>query len=163
MTASPPRSTPRLVATDLDGTLLRSDGTVSERTRRALRSVAAAGAEVVFVTARPPRYVDGIAEGAGHKGAAICCNGAMVYDVPGRQVLDARLLSSLVARKAAEALVAALPGSTLALETGHRLISERDFGKKDFQEVIVETVAELWESDEDIVKLLVHSTGTTRT
>ncbi|MCM2419278.1 HAD family hydrolase [Streptomyces sp. RKAG293] len=157
MTASPSRTPPRLVATDLDGTLLRSDGTVSERTRRALRSVAAAGAEVVFVTARPPRYVDGIAEGAGHEGTAICCNGAIVYDVPGRQFLDARLMPTAVARKAAEALVAVLPGSTLALETGHRLISERDFGKKDFQEVIVETAAELWESDEDIVKLLVHS------
>lgn len=162
MTALPPRTSsrtlPRLVATDLDGTLLRSDGTVSERTRRALRRVEAAGAEVVFVTARPPRYVDSIAEAAGHEGTAICCNGAVVYDVPGRLFLDSRPLPLAAARKAAEALVAALPGSTIALETGRRLISERDFGKQDFQEVIVESAAELWETDDDIVRLLVHST-----
>ncbi|MDJ0344622.1 HAD-IIB family hydrolase [Streptomyces sp. H10-C2] len=159
MTANRPHSLPRIVATDLDGTLLRSDGTVSARTRRALRSAEAAGAEVVFVTARPPRYVDSMAEAAGHEGIAICCNGAIVYDVPGRLFLDSRLLPTAVARKAAEVLVAVLPGSTIALETGRRLVSERDFGKKDFQEVIVDTAAELWETDESIVKLLVHSTG----
>ena len=44
----------RLVATDLDGTLLGPDGRVSRRTAEAIRSVRAAGVEVVPVTARPP-------------------------------------------------------------------------------------------------------------
>ena len=63
---------PRLVATDLDGTLLRPDGTISDRTARALRRVEASGAAVVFVTARPPRY-RGRAMGAPlvHAGAAV--------------------------------------------------------------------------------------------
>ncbi|MDB5125759.1 MAG: hypothetical protein JWP94_3888, partial [Mucilaginibacter sp.] len=39
-----------LIATDLDGTLLRSDHTVSERTRRALAAATAAGAKHVVVT-----------------------------------------------------------------------------------------------------------------
>ena len=49
---------PRLVACDLDGTLLRSDRTVSARTVDAWRAAAAAGLELVVVTARPPRFFD---------------------------------------------------------------------------------------------------------
>ena len=45
-------SLPRLVATDLDGTLLRSDGTVSPRTASVLREVLDRGVEVAFVTAQ---------------------------------------------------------------------------------------------------------------
>ncbi|MEW2268126.1 HAD hydrolase family protein, partial [Streptomyces sp. NPDC047868] len=39
----------KLVATDLDGTLLRSDDTVSERTREALAAATAAGAAHLVV------------------------------------------------------------------------------------------------------------------
>ena len=47
----------RLVASDLDGTLVRSDGTVSDRSRTALRRAAEAGLVVAFVTGRPPRWL----------------------------------------------------------------------------------------------------------
>ena len=53
---------PRLVASDLDGTLLRSDGTVDDRTRRAIATAEAAGATVVFCTARPHRWLKPLAE-----------------------------------------------------------------------------------------------------
>ena len=43
---------PRLVATDLDGTLLRSDDTCSDRTRTALAAVESVGVLVVLVTGR---------------------------------------------------------------------------------------------------------------
>ena len=52
----------RLVATDLDGTLLRSDNTVSDRTRAALKAADAAGLVVVFVTGRPPRWLDAVVD-----------------------------------------------------------------------------------------------------
>jgi hydroxymethylpyrimidine pyrophosphatase-like HAD family hydrolase len=77
---------PRLVATDLDGTLLRSDGTASERTGHALRAVQAAGIQTVLVTARPPRWLDGLAHLVGDGGVALCGNGAFVYDVRHRVV-----------------------------------------------------------------------------
>ena len=51
----PPTRAPRLVATDLDGTLLRPDGTVSPRTAAALVRAEGAGVEVVFVTTDPER------------------------------------------------------------------------------------------------------------
>ncbi len=68
-----------LLATDLDGTLLRSDGTVSERTRRAISDLTANPAtEIVFVTGRPPMFLSGFAEMTGHRGTVIAANGALV-------------------------------------------------------------------------------------
>lgn len=66
----------RLIATDLDGTLLRPDLSVSHRTRRALDAARAAGLVVVPVTARQPRGVRRIAEAAGFTDWALCGNGA---------------------------------------------------------------------------------------
>ncbi len=83
----PPRR-PRLVATDLDGTLVRSDGTVSERSRAAITAVDAAGVEVVIVTARPPRWVDALADLVSGHGTVLCGNGAFVYDVATRTVVS---------------------------------------------------------------------------
>ena len=48
----------KLVATDLDGTLLHSDGTVSARTRRVLAELEKRGVAIVFVTGRPVRWMD---------------------------------------------------------------------------------------------------------
>ena len=78
---------PRLVATDLDGTLLRPDGTVSARTADALVRAAEAGIEVVFVTARPPRWLADLASHVAGHGVAICLNGAAVLDVSTGRVL----------------------------------------------------------------------------
>ncbi|MCL1870374.1 MAG: HAD hydrolase family protein, partial [Promicromonosporaceae bacterium] len=79
---------PRLVATDLDGTLLRADGTVSARTRRVLAQVEAAGVEVVFVTARPPRWLGQLADVVGGHGRVVCLGGAAVWDLPTSAALD---------------------------------------------------------------------------
>lgn len=79
---------PALIATDLDGTLLRSDGTVSARTRAALTAAERAGLGVVFVTARPPRWMDAVIAGAGYRGMAICSNGGVVYDGESRRLLE---------------------------------------------------------------------------
>ena len=66
----------RLIATDLDGTLLRSDRTVSPRSRAALDAARSAGTLVVPVTARQPNGLRLIAEAAGFEDYAICGNGA---------------------------------------------------------------------------------------
>ncbi|BCB86003.1 hypothetical protein Psuf_033160 [Phytohabitans suffuscus] len=49
---------PKLVATDLDGTLVRSDDTVSEFTHQVLDRVRAAGIPVVGATGRGPRLAE---------------------------------------------------------------------------------------------------------
>ncbi|WP_456786920.1 HAD family hydrolase [Cellulomonas sp. P5_C5] len=90
---------PRLVATDLDGTLLRPDGTVSARTARALVRAAEAGVDVVFVTARPPRWLMDLGSHVAGHGVAICLNGAAVLEVSTGHVLSERGMSpDLVAR-----------------------------------------------------------------
>lgn len=71
----------RLVASDLDGTLLRSDRTVSPRTARAMAAARDAGVEVVWATARARHSVDALARSCGFRGEAICANGAVTLDL----------------------------------------------------------------------------------
>lgn len=107
---------PKVVATDLDGTLLHSDGTVSPRTRAALARAEAAGATVVFVSGRPPRWIDVLASEVGSHGLAICANGALVYDVRRREVIEEHGLPGDVALQVARAIRASVPGATFAIE-----------------------------------------------
>jgi len=55
----------RLVATDLDGTVVRRDGTMSERTVAALAAVERAGLHLVLVTGRPQYFLYGLLCGYG--------------------------------------------------------------------------------------------------
>lgn len=107
---------PRVIATDLDGTLLDPRGEVSWRTRRALRRVWALGIETVFVTARPPRWIDPLAEHVGGHGVAVCANGAFVYEVAARRVVEAVGLGRGVVAQIAADLRASYPGVGFAAE-----------------------------------------------
>lgn len=107
---------PQVVATDLDGTLLRSDGSLSDRTRSVLAGLDDRGIHVVFVTARPPRWLAAVAGAVGGHGLAICLNGSCVVEVATGTVsqvhgFDAAALAEVVAD-----LRAALPGVELGLE-----------------------------------------------
>jgi HAD superfamily hydrolase (TIGR01484 family) len=114
----------RLVATDLDGTLLRDDRTVSERTRRALATIQEAGITVALVTGRPPRFVQPLAEELGLTGAAVCCNGAILYDLLSGEMLEHSPIESATAITLVERLRAAAPGVGFAVERGLRYGSE---------------------------------------
>lgn len=103
----------RLAAIDLDGTLLRSDGTISERTRRAIR---AAPLDIVIVTARGPLTVPPIADELGIEGRAICSNGAMVVDLASQEIVKQRLLETGAAIELVHALREHLPGIRFAVE-----------------------------------------------
>jgi HAD superfamily hydrolase (TIGR01484 family) len=108
---------PLVVATDLDGTIVRSDGTISTRTRDALVMAAEAGATVVIVTGRPPRWMHPIAEQTGHHGLAVCANGALVYDLRTETIVESHPLGVDVARELVASLRAAIPGLGFAVET----------------------------------------------
>jgi hypothetical protein len=107
---------PRLVATDVDGTLLDPTDQVSERTRAAVHRVVAAGVPFVLVTGRPPRWIPPIVEQLGHAGPAVCANGAVLYDAVTDQVSYTVTLDSMQLRDAADAIATALPGAKLAVE-----------------------------------------------
>ncbi|WP_035178513.1 Cof-type HAD-IIB family hydrolase [Alkalihalobacterium bogoriense] len=47
---------PKAIVFDLDGTLLTSEKTVTERTKQALEKMKASGIPLLFATARPPRF-----------------------------------------------------------------------------------------------------------
>ncbi|MFE0460156.1 HAD family hydrolase [Kitasatospora sp. NPDC058965] len=114
MTQPPPR--PRLIATDLDGTLLCHGGSVSDRTAAALAAAERAGLKVVFVTGRPPRWMQLLREHIGGHGVAICSNGGAVYDVPGERLLETFPLTPETSWQVVRRLRAELPGTAVAFE-----------------------------------------------
>lgn len=88
-----------LVATDLDGTLLRRDDSVSSRSRAALRLARAAGARHLVVTGRPVPGVRELLAGLGYDGLAVCGQGTQLYDAGSGRTVRAVVLD----REAAEA------------------------------------------------------------
>jgi HAD superfamily hydrolase (TIGR01484 family) len=108
---------PRLVATDLDGTVIRSDGTISPRTIDAFRRAEQAGARLVLVTGRPPRAMAEIAEALGNRGGiAICSNGALTFDLRTGEVAPVQLIAPEQLAAAVRNLRAAVPGIGIAVE-----------------------------------------------
>ncbi|SDP01001.1 hypothetical protein SAMN05660199_02996 [Klenkia soli] len=99
---------PRLVATDLDGTLLTSQGTVSERTRAAMDASWAAGVPVVGVTGRGPRLLDSVRTTLGGRGVAVLAQGGFVVDLDRDEVLRTVGLP----RDEAQAVIEAIEGVT---------------------------------------------------
>ncbi|SFD20674.1 HAD family hydrolase [Streptomyces aidingensis] len=107
--ALPPSGFPyRLVATDLDGTLLRSDGTVSPRTRKALAAAREAGAAHIVVTGRGVGWTRHVLDDLGYEGLAVCGQGGQVYHAGEHRLLTSVTLDRAVARRAVETLEAEL-------------------------------------------------------
>jgi Cof subfamily protein (haloacid dehalogenase superfamily) len=118
---------PRIVACDLDGTLLRSDGSVCDRTRDALQVARATGALIVLCTARPPRWIRPIAEAIGDPTVVICANGAVLWDALTESVLTSYPLEPALAREVAERINARVPGGAWAVERESGFAHERGY------------------------------------
>ncbi|RBY87488.1 HAD family hydrolase [Blastococcus sp. TF02A-26] len=78
---------PKLVASDLDGTLLDSASEVSPRTRAALEACWDAGVPVVGVTGRGPRLLDSVRDALDGRGIAVLAQGGFVVDLERDEVL----------------------------------------------------------------------------
>ncbi|MET8631986.1 Cof-type HAD-IIB family hydrolase [Streptomyces sp. NPDC004096] len=124
---------PRLIATDLDGTLLRDDKSVSERTVAALAAAEEAGVEVFFVTGRPARWMDVVSDHVHGHGLAICGNGAAVVDLHGgpgtHRFVKVRELPRDNAVDAVRLLRDAAPGTVYAIEQTYGFYQEPDYPK----------------------------------
>ena len=118
---------PRLVATDLDGTLLRSDGTISAHTADVVAALEDAGVGVVFVTARPPEWIEPLADAVGAHGTVICANGAFVYGVPSRSILESHVLEPDFVLSLAAELRSTLPAAAMAVQGPGGLLFESHF------------------------------------
>ncbi|GGM00497.1 MULTISPECIES: HAD family hydrolase [Micromonospora] len=110
--------TPRLVATDIDGTLLSDDRTISRRTADLLARIRAQGTPVVLVTGRPIRWLDLVYEQLVEPLPAVCANGAVVYDPTTDEVLRADPLAPDILAQVAQRLRAEVPGVSFAVEIG---------------------------------------------
>lgn len=114
----------KLVATDIDGTLLDSRGQVSPRSRAALDAAAEAGLLVAFVTGRPPRWLDALIDATGHHGVAVGANGAVLYDMATEEIITAHLLEEPVLRDLAQSLRGEFPDVAFAIEFGMNFAAE---------------------------------------
>lgn len=120
----------RLIASDLDGTLLRPDGMVSERSRLALRRAQDAGIAVVLVSGRHPSFLRAKAREADVEGLALCSNGAIVYDPGSDSIVRHVVLDPDVARRLVSGLRATVPDVAFAIELGPRMSWEPPFAAR---------------------------------
>ncbi|MCP9209910.1 HAD family hydrolase [Streptomyces sp. NEAU-Y11] len=96
----------RLIATDLDGTLLGPDHTVSARTRAVLAAATAAGAAHIVVTGRTVPVARPILDDLDYRGIAVCSQGAQLYHAGEHRLLTSVTLDRTVAALALEKIEA---------------------------------------------------------
>ncbi len=166
----------RLVATDLDGTLLRSDETVSPRTRAAVEAACARGAAHIVVTGRAVAWTRHILDGLDYDGLAVCGQGAQVYHAGEHRLLtsvtlDRRLAADAVAKLEAEVGEVAVAASTdgLAGEVlfgpGFRAVAREDLPVRrvaDRDELLAQPIGKLYlqhpELDDDALTAAARET-----
>ncbi|MFD3702271.1 HAD family hydrolase [Nocardia sp. NPDC058658] len=115
-----------MFATDLDGTLLRSDHTVSARTAEAIARAQAAGIEVVWATARGRHSVQELARTCGFRGKAVCANGAVLLDLAADtpEIIDMVPIAPGRARAVMGQLRELIPGVVFANISTTRIVAE---------------------------------------
>ena len=83
----------KLVAIDLDGTLLNSFGKKKKKTRKALKQIKNNGVEVVLASGRPISSTESLALELGVDNYLISGNGAAVYDIKKQKIVYDRFLT----------------------------------------------------------------------
>jgi Cof subfamily protein (haloacid dehalogenase superfamily) len=153
-----------LVATDLDGTLIRSDQTVSDFTIDTFRRARAQDLPIIFVTGRPPRWMAPVAEATQHHGLAVCANGALVIDLVTQRVVESDPISPEVIDEIVTTLRAEVPGVAFAAEWADDGAHDESFGYEPTYVTRYENLAARQEVDvreftrgKSVVKLLARS------
>lgn len=99
----------KIIATDLDGTLMAPDHlTVTERTKKALKSAHDKGVKISIATGRALRFTDGVTAQIPFADYVICSNGASVYDRNNNKFIYTNLVSPEITAEAI-ALLDTLP------------------------------------------------------
>lgn len=105
----------RMIAIDLDGTLLSPEGRVSAASRAAVQRVVSAGLRVCFATGRNWTESQGILDAVGHRDVAVFVGGAMVIDARSRRTLHRTVMHPSLASEVCEVLES-LGHAALALQ-----------------------------------------------
>ena len=151
---------PRLIATDLDGTFLSPDGSVSDVNSAAVAAAQRAGIPVIFATGRPVRWLDVIRDLPGAHPTVIASNGAALYDLGAGELLDRICVDPDVALDVVRELRAVLPGVAFGFESGTRFGYEHAYAHwpsdASADPAVVVGPAEEIARTEDFVKMLVR-------
>ncbi|MBW3086427.1 5-amino-6-(5-phospho-D-ribitylamino)uracil phosphatase YitU [Austwickia sp. TVS 96-490-7B] len=118
---------PAVLATDLDGTLLRSDGSVSDFTRHIVRRYLLAGGEHVMVTARPPRWLTAVAPMVPAGGVILAANGAFVVSAGDGAIVEQHTFVPTAVTELVTRLKQHFPKMVLAVESSTGLVREAGF------------------------------------
>jgi Cof subfamily protein (haloacid dehalogenase superfamily) len=97
-----PADAVRLVAIDLDGTLLNDSKQVSDQTVEALCGLPERGVKVIIASARPPRSVRAVYQTLKLDTWQINYNGALIWDEPNQQPVFHRPLRASLVREIVE-------------------------------------------------------------
>lgn len=111
---------PRLVASDVDGTLLGADGRPGPRLVVVLDRMRDAGVPLVLATGRPPRWILPVCDAIGLRGLCVAANGAVLWDAATDEVLEASEFGTDELVEVIDRLRVALPGAGLAVERVRR-------------------------------------------
>lgn len=108
---------PKLIAFDLDGTLLASDGSLSPRTKAALAELARQGVRLAVCTGRPPRLAAAVMAELPAGTPLIAYNGAaLLWDT---ELRYRHTLPCPLARAAIAAVQGRFPEVMIGLEASH--------------------------------------------
>lgn len=117
----------RLIATDLDGTLLRSDGSLSPRVRRSLVAATEAGLEVVPATGRPRMVAADVIAQLDFVSHWIFANGSVTWHLGRSELIRGFWLSPDLAGLLVGELRAAMPEARFAIEFEDTVAFEAGF------------------------------------
>lgn len=149
----------KLIATDLDGTVLGPDFRFRDRTLEALRAARSAGLEIVYVTGRPHRWIEPVREQLEYDSVAICSNGAVIFDVARDEVIEAETVDAEVILDLRARLGERLPHASYSVETLAGAYSEEGWPDTNLKDAHRRTVGPLHRSlpaDAQIIKFLVR-------
>src|SRR5438105_11642949 len=108
----------RMIAIDLDGTLLAPDGSVPERAKAAVHRALKAGLLVCFATGRNWTESRAVIDAVEHYDSAVFVGGAMVIDTKQRVTLHRTMMQPQLAAQVCAALE----------EMGHAAMALQDTG-----------------------------------
>ena len=83
----------KLIAIDLDGTMLNSYGEVTENTRNTIKKVIEQGTDVIIASGRPIDSIKTIAKEIGSENYFIAGNGALIYDIKNDKIIYEKYMS----------------------------------------------------------------------
>lgn len=83
----------KLVAIDLDGTMLNSYGMVTENTKQAIKNTINKGTEVIIASGRPIDSIKTIAKEIGSENYFIAGNGALIYDIKKDEIIYEKFMN----------------------------------------------------------------------